>query len=129
MSAQLKPITRDAVLKGRDKAAPLTTEQESNLENLLRCVNALQEYWGREFIITSGYRPAATNTAIGGAKGSAHLSCQAVDISDPHQTLSAWLNGAPNYLVACGLYMESPTSTPTWCHVQIRPTHNRIFNP
>lgn len=126
---ELKAVTRADVLKGREVAAPLTSELEGNLVALLVAINKLQDLWGGPFTITSGYRPAAINAAIGGAKKSAHMSCQAVDIQDSAQLISKWLQIHPEVLEECKLYMESPDATPTWCHVQIRPTIHRIFKP
>lgn len=65
------------------------------------------------------------------AIGSSHLYGAAVDIGDADGKLKAWLKANPNKLVECGLWMESPEYTKTWCHLQIYApgSFNRVFNP
>lgn len=120
-------IKRAEILMGRDAEFPLSEELESNLSKLLAAVNQLRELYGKPMIVSSGYRPGRFNAAAGGAKNSSHLSCEAVDFKDADGALKAFCT--PEILVKCGLYMEDPESTPTWCHLQIRPTKNRIFKP
>jgi hypothetical protein len=52
-------ISRDEILMGRDKQAPLTGPMEVNLEKLLKAVNKFRAVWGKPMKVTSGYRPAA----------------------------------------------------------------------
>ena len=120
-------ISRDEILMGREKEFPLSQSQEFNLNILLHCVNLLREAYGKPMYVSSGYRPGRYNKAAGGAKGSAHLSCEAVDFKDADGKLKQFIT--EDLLKKCGLYMEHPDDTPTWVHVQIRPTKNRIFNP
>lgn len=120
-------ITKDEILMKRDKEYPLSKEQEDNLIKLLSAVNKLRALYGKPMLVSSGYRPGKYNTAAGGAAKSAHLTCEAVDFKDADGKLKAWVT--PEILKQCGLYMEDPAATPSWIHVQIRPTKNRIFKP
>lgn len=122
-------ITRDEILMGRDKEYPLTSQLEKNLDALLIATNKLRALYGKAMTVSSGYRPGKYNTAAGGAKSSSHLSCEAVDFSDPKGLIKSFILSNPQILEDCGLYMEHQDNTPTWCHVQIRPTKNRIFKP
>ncbi|MBQ1996926.1 MAG: hypothetical protein II238_00580 [Alphaproteobacteria bacterium] len=65
------------------------------------------------------------------AMGSSHLYGAAVDIADADGKLKAWLKANPNKLVECGLWMESPEYTKTWCHLSIYApaSFNRVFKP
>lgn len=67
------------------------------------------------------------------AMGSSHLYGAAVDIGDADGKLKAWLQTATGKkaLVECGLWMESPEYTKTWCHLSIYApgSFNRVFNP
>ena len=65
------------------------------------------------------------------AMGSSHLYGAAVDIADADGKLKSWLKTNPNKLVECGLWMESPEYTKTWCHLQIYApaSFNRVFKP
>ena len=50
---------------------------DDELVVLLQCI---REHFGKPVTITSGYRTAAHNTAVGGAKSSQHLLGRAADI-------------------------------------------------
>lgn len=120
-------ITRKEILMGRDSEYPLTPELEENLAKLLESVNKLRNLYGKPMIVSSGYRPGKYNKAAGGAKKSSHLTCEAVDFRDIDKKLKDFCT--EKILKECNLYMEHPDHTESWCHVQIRPTKNRIFRP
>ena len=127
-------VTRDEVLKGRDRDYPLDAELEQNLNQLLDAVNKLRLAYGKPFVITSGYRPGHYNKSARGAKKSAHMSCQAVDIRDSDGEIAKWCLNNLKLLEEAGLYMESPLHTheppgARWVHLQTRPTKNRVFIP
>jgi uncharacterized protein YcbK (DUF882 family) len=126
-----KWIKREEILMGRDKAHPLTEDFEKNLENLLIAVNKVREAYGKPLIVSSGYRPAAFNSKAGGAKLSAHLTCEAVDFRDVDGSFAKWCLQNIKILVQNGLYMEEPAHTKGWVHLQIRPTRSgrRVFLP
>lgn len=120
-------ITRDEILMGRDKEFRLTPDLECNLQTLLDAVNKLRKLYGKPMYVNSGWRPGHYNSDIGGSKNSAHISCEAVDFKDSDGALVKFIT--PTILKQCGLYMENPSKTIGWCHLQCRPTKNRIFNP
>ncbi len=121
-------IKHDDVLMGRAKFQDLPRELKLNLIALVDAVNKLFPEGGK--VVSSGYRPAAINAGVGGSKKSAHMSCQAVDLRDnKSQDLARWCVKNTLLLEQAGLYMEDPRWTPTWVHLQIRPTRNRIFIP
>lgn len=124
-------ISRDEVLMGRDTEYPLTPDLESNLSKLLASLNQFRDIYGIPMVVSSGYRPGRFNQAAGGARNSAHLTCEACDFHDPDGFLKKYILNNVTLLEQCGLYMESPASTPTWCHLQVRiiPSGNRIFIP
>jgi len=122
-------ISRKEILMGRDKDHPLTKELEDNLTKLLEAVNKLRKAYGKPMFVSSGYRPAAFNKAAGGAKRSSHMSCQAVDFKDADREISKWCLANMDKLKEWRLYLEDPAYTPTWCHLQIRPTRNNPFKP
>lgn len=128
---ELKPITLADFLMGREVEYPLTDAMEGNATRMVEAVNRLQYLYNKQLRVSSGYRPGHYNTRAGGAAKSAHVTCEACDLADPKQELSDWLKSTPQVLITLGLYMEEPSRTPTWCHVQIRPTKsgNRVFNP
>ncbi len=122
-------IHRHEILKGREKDNPLSALLENNLDTLLARVNTLRLLWGKPMKVTSGYRPAAVNSSVGGAAKSKHLTCEAIDIHDPTQELSRYLLANQGILADIGLYLEHPDDTPTWCHLQISPSPSgmRVF--
>lgn len=126
-----KKLTLQEYLMGRDKQNPITLDQLNNANKLLLAVNSLLAHYNKPVTISSGYRPMSINAKVGGAKLSAHITCEAVDIADPNQELANWcLNNIP-LLEKYELYLENPAHTPTWVHLQIRKPRsgNRIFNP
>lgn len=116
-------IVRKEILKGEKCPEHL----EENLSHLLECLNKLRKLWGRPMKVTSGYRTFDHNKKIHGAKNSAHLFCQAADIADPRGELARFLT--LEILEECGLWMEDPHYSPSWCHLQSRPARARIFKP
>lgn len=124
-------ITPQEILMGREVENPLTAEAKKNLDRLLICVNRLRAMYGKPMVVSSGYRPAAINAKVGGAKQSHHMTCAAVDFVDKDGALAKWILSRPDVLQACALYLEDPASTKGWIHVQIYPPKSgrRIFEP
>lgn len=122
-------ITAKEILMGRDVDAPLSKEQVYNLFDLLPRVNYVRFHWGKPLTVSSGYRPATINTGVGGAKQSAHITCQAVDFKDEDGDLARWLLAHQYILKEAGLFMEDPRYTPSWVHLQSRRTLSLIFKP
>jgi hypothetical protein len=136
MSEAKQYITRDEVLKGRERDYPLTPDLEDNLTKLLEAVNKLRLDYGKPLVVTSGYRPGHYNKSAKGAKKSAHMTCEAVDFRDSDGEFGKWCLNNLHLLEKYGLYMESPTATheppgKRWIHLQIRPTKSgkRVFLP
>jgi hypothetical protein len=124
------PILVSEYLMGRDEEYPLSEEMYKNTTELVKTVNCLLRELGiKRWKINSGYRPGKYNEEAGGSTRSAHLTCEAVDLADPDGELKGRITEA--LLVKYDLYMEHPNSTPTWCHLQSRPTRSgrRIFKP
>lgn len=85
-------------------------------------------------LVASGWRPPAINAAtLGAAPSSKHMTGQAIDIYDPDGDLDEWLMTAPGQrvLVDLGLWLEHPSATKGWSHVQTIPPRslNRTFYP
>src|SRR4051812_13311327 len=84
-------ITRDEILMGRDKDAPLSPELEHNLTDSLKKFNIIRTAYGKFMVCSSGYRPPAINSATpGAAKNSTHMLCMAMDVKDPDGTFRTW---------------------------------------
>ena len=117
----------------------LSPELAANMLDLLYKVNCLGKWYTAPTIVSSGYRPASVNAATPGAAAhSAHMTCQAVDLLDPHGLLRDWCLANLARLVACELYMEHPSATGGslpgvggWTHLQSRVTRSgiRVFFP
>lgn len=122
-------IQRKEILMGRDQQFPLSVELETHLSNLLTALNRFRDLYGKPMFVSSGYRPGHYNSDVGGAKNSPHITCEACDFHDVDGSLDQWCQDNEDVLVQCGLYLESPEQTPGWCHLQIRPTRNRVFLP
>ena len=125
-------ISRDEILQGRDKQWPITPEMEQNLTKLLEALNKFRQAYGIPMNVSSGYRPEAINSQIpNAAKKSNHMVCLAADFHDVDGKLKAFCLVNFSLLEKCGLWMEDPGSTPTWCHLQAVPPHSgaRVFKP
>ncbi len=126
-----KQFTLMDYYKGRNVtyAKSLTIELVANAQRTVECLNKLfiiLQNCGiatANYSINSGWRPKPINDKTPGADpNSPHVTCEAVDVSDPNGVLKKWI--ATNYKLVkeCGfIATESPGSTPTWLHLQIRP--------
>ncbi len=119
---------------GRDRlfAAELTDELQSNAALTLERANALLARAGMQRGVNSGWRPAAVNAAIpDAARRSKHMLCLAIDIDDDDGTLDAWCMAHLSALAEIRLWLEHPSATPRWCHLQTVPpkSGNRVFYP
>ena len=128
-------ITLPNYFMGRDKthAAELTPGMRADAAETVRRVNALLKIakWP-DAKVSSGWRPLAINAATkGAAKASNHTLCKACDIADPKGALGKWCLNNLKDLEAIGLWLEHPSKTPTWCHLQIVPPKSgrRVFMP
>lgn len=76
--------------------SPETWEEFSALRETAFLLDALREKFGKGIRVTSGYRSAAVNTAVGGSKTSAHRKGMAADIKP-------WKNTKANMLALAKL--------------------------
>lgn len=136
-------ITLEQFWMGRDKqyASALTDEIVENAKETVRRANALLTLF--QFLnptqnpnrgVNSGWRPPAVNSRVPNAgKLSKHMLGQAVDIGDRDGALDAWLmtEAGQRALEDIGLWMEHPSATKGWCHVQTVPpgSGRRVFYP
>lgn len=134
VSNNLKPITKEDLLKGRDRQYPNEYSQEisDNLDKVVIVINKIQNAYGVQFEINSGWRPSAVNSSTpGAAKKSKHMEGLAVDIKDNDGKIMEWTLNNLQLMKDLGVYMEDWRWTPTWTHYQIVPpkSGNRIFIP
>lgn len=118
--------------KDREKQFPLSEEQKDNMHKLLLVLDKLRDIYGKPLVISSGYRPAAINSSVGGAKKSNHIMCLAVDfVDDQKQTFGKWCLNNIKVLEELGLYMEDLRHTKGWVHLQIKAPRSgkRVFIP
>jgi hypothetical protein len=82
--------------------------------------------------VNSGWRPADYNRIVpGAAVNSKHITGQAVDIADPDGVIDSYLHTHFQLLIKHGLWMEHPSATKGWSHLQnVAPrSGNRCFYP
>lgn len=119
---------REELTHGRDEKFPLTDEQEANLKALTAVLNKVREAYGLPMVISSCYRPAAINAAVGGAKKSNHLMCLAADIADKDGKFTEWVMKNLDKVKECGVEaVEDPKYTVGWTHLQIVPVKSGKF--
>ncbi len=107
-----------------------TKEAEANLEALVdNVLDPLREAWGRPITVTSGYRSAALNKAVGGVEMSQHRTGHAADIK-------AGGRGENKRLFELLLKLKLPVDQviyekgsvkegPDWIHVSYDPKRHR----
>lgn len=114
-------ITLADYYMGRDRlyADELTQELVANAQLTVACANELLRRAGLRRAVSSGWRPVAVNAAVkNAAKKSKHMLCLAIDIDDDDGALDAWCMAHLDALEELGLWLEHPSATPRWCHVQ-----------
>ena len=120
---------------GRDvvHCAELTPELRFNAACTVERANALLQRAGTATrIVNSGWRPRAVNATVPNASvRSRHITCQAIDLCDEGDGLDAWCMANLPVLAVLGLWLEHPSATPGWCHVQTVPprSNRRVFYP
>lgn len=140
-------ITLTDYWMGRDKMFPhdLGSDIRANAETMVALANRLLtvakasgvtlEMSPRTgSVVSSGWRPPSVNAGTPGAAiKSKHMRGQAIDIYDPDGDLDEWLMTAQGQetLQDIGLWMEHPSATKGWCHLQSIPpgSKRRVFYP
>lgn len=127
-------ITKEELLKGRDKTYPndYTQEVSDNLDELLPVINQVRDAYGIPMTVTSGWRPPSLNAITpGAANHSLHEQGLAVDILDTDGKLMEWVLENLQLMKDLGIYLEDFRYTPNWVHFGIRSpkSGHRIFVP
>lgn len=129
-------ISKNEVLMGRDKthAQDYIPEVSQNIDKLLEHLNKFREAYGKAMTVSSGWRPASINAAIGGAKKSNHTVGLACDFADKDGNLAKFALEMDKIgkLKEWGLWLENPEKTKNWIHLDIKDRGNRssnVFNP
>ena len=119
---------------GRDAAYPdeLTATLRWNAEITVARANDLLASFGEYREVNSGWRPAIVNaTTPGAAMRSKHMTCEAIDLSDPDGDLDEYCLTHLDLLEGIGLWLEHPSSTKNWTHIQTCAPRSgkRVFFP
>jgi hypothetical protein len=114
-----------------ERESQATTEVIENAKELLKRVNNLLADLGvKNVSISSGFRPAQANAAIGGAKKSHHMTGKAIDIAGDE--LDKVIMAKPEMLKKYNLWLEHPDATKGWTHLDMGERSSRpvnIFKP
>lgn len=126
-------LTTEDYWMGRDKKFPgdMTQQIRDNVAILIPRVNLLFQRMGKVPVINSGWRPATVNKQVGGSLKSNHITGRAIDINDDDGSIDDWCMKNLKELEAVGLWLEHPSKTPRWCHLQSisHKSGNRVFMP
>lgn len=127
---------------GRDQKynTDWTVNVRDNAKTLLIKVNQLIEYMPFQLEnnpatgspVSSGWRPARLNATVpGAAPRSKHVLGLAIDLFDPEGEIDDWCMDNLDKLEICGLFLEHPSATKNWCHLQcVGPkSGRRVFYP
>lgn len=124
---KLSEFTRSATASAKKIDNTPSLEVVSNLQQLcIHVLEPLREHFNCPITISSGYRSAALNAAVGGAKTSQHMTGEAADIHLLSTAIGrkwfTWLMDQDfDQLI---LEKSTPTSTSYWIHVSYRQNGN-----
>lgn len=125
----MRSISYTEYLMGRARVEDLPLGCVQNMVVLLTIVNNLLIEFGEYRKVVSGYRRPEDNAAAGGAKKSAHMTCEAIDLEDKDERFKKFMT--EELLEKFGLYREADKATPSWIHLTTRAPRSgsRVFNP
>ena len=102
-----------------------TVMADETLTVVLQCI---REHFGKPVTITSGYRTAAHNAAVGGAKSSQHLLGRAADIRVEGvsvEDVAAYAESLMPDWGGVGRYPVKAGRATGWVHIDTRPNKSR----
>ena len=120
---RLAPDFKVRELRCRDGSDTVMVDE--TLTVVLQCI---REHFGKPVTITSGYRTAAHNAAVGGAKSSQHLLGRAADIRVQRvsvEDVAAYAESLMPDWGGIGRYPVKAGRTTGWVHVDTRATKSR----
>ena len=97
-------------------------------ESLVVLLQCIREHFGKPITITSGYRTAAHNKSVGGAKSSQHLLGRAADIQVAGvsvEDVAAYAESLMPDWGGVGRYPVKAGRTKGWVHVDTRAKKSR----
>ena len=120
---RLAPDFKVRELRCRDGSD--TVRVDEVLTVVLQCI---REHFGKPVTITSGYRTAAHNAAVGGAKSSQHLLGRAADIRVEGvsvEDVAAYAESLMPDWGGVGRYPVKAGRATGWVHIDTRPNKSR----
>lgn len=109
-----------------------TAEHTENLRELCQLADKVREFLGHPMLVSSGYRSAKLNAAIGGSKISAHMRGEAMDFTCPgfgttKEVFEALKKSGIDFDQLILEYPDSQGGMASWVHLGISNTPRRQY--
>jgi len=122
---KLEDFGRSSTAKARGIDNTPKAEFYNNVDELVQTLlDPLKEAWGSGIIVTSGYRCAELNAAVGGSKTSAHSYAYAADLSPSNGKIEEFKMFVMKWLYENNYtfdqYINEYKGKSSWVHLAVR---------
>lgn len=115
-------ITKDC------KRVPESKDIVENIIEVTKLFGEVRNKWGSPIIVTSGYRPAAVNRAVGGASRSQHIVGRAIDCKPAEGDIYKFYNVVAGIMRARGTGGLGRGMRLSFVHIDNRPGNLVVFD-
>ena len=119
----IEELCKSSTAKAKKIDNTPTEEHKKHLEELVdEILDPLREAWGAPIRVTSGYRGAELNKAVGGSKTSAHCNGYAADLQPANGQITKFKDFVKKWLKNQNFdqYINEFSGTSEWVHIGLK---------